>query len=86
MKNLSKTDESYVNLKTSKPLGKEIQEDTRKKKDIPRSSNGRINTLQTSIPEKGISGFRAIPVKVAAISATEVEEIILKFLSSNKRP
>lgn len=32
MNNLSKTGEFYVNSKTSKPLGKETQEDTRKKK------------------------------------------------------
>ena len=67
-------------------MGREIQEDTRKKKDIPRPRNGRINTLETSIAEKGISGFHAIPVKVAAIFAREIEERILKFLASNKRP
>lgn len=67
-------------------MGKEIQEDTRKKKDIPGSRNGRINALETSIAEKGISGFHAIPVKVAAIFAREIEERILKFLASNKSP
>src|SRR3712207_8122335 len=45
--------------KTSKRLGKEIQDDTRKKKDIPGPRNGRINTLETSLAEKGISGFRS---------------------------
>ena len=65
-------------------MGREIQEDTRKKKDIPGPGNGRINTLQTSIEEKGISGFHAIPVKVAAIFVREIEERILKFLTSNK--
>ena len=67
-------------------MGKEIQEDTRKKKDIPGPRNGRINTLETSIAENGISGFHAIPVKVAAIFAREIEERILKFLASNKSP
>ena len=67
-------------------MGKDIQEDRRKKKDIPGPRNGRINTLETSIVEKGISGFLAIPVKVAAIFAREIEERILKFLASNKSP
>ena len=67
-------------------MGREIQADTRKKKDIPGHRNGRINTLQTSRVEKGISGFHAIPVKVAAIFAREIEERILKFLASIKSP
>ena len=65
-------------------MGREIQEDTRKKKDIPGPGNGRINTLETSVAEKGISGFHAIPVKVAAIFDREVEERILEILASNK--
>ena len=64
----------------------EIQEDTRKKKDIPGPRNGIINTLEASIAEKGISGFHAIPVKEAPIFAREIEERILKFLASNKSP
>ena len=67
-------------------MGRKIQEDTRKKKDIPRPRNGRISTLDTSIAEKGISGFHAIPVKVAAIFDREIEERILKFLAINKSP
>ena len=67
-------------------MGREIQEDKRKKKDIPGLRNGSINTLETSIAEKGISGFHAIPVKVAAPFAREIEERILKFLASNKSP
>ena len=67
-------------------MGREIQEDTRKKKDVPGPRNGRINTLETSIAEKGISGFHAIPLKVAAIFAREILERILKFLASNKIP
>ena len=55
-------------------------------KDIPGPRNGRINTLETSIAEKGISGFHAIPAKVAAIFAREIEERILNFLASNKSP
>ena len=58
----------------------------KEKEDIPGPRNGRINTLETSIAEKGISGFHAIPVKVAAIFVTEIEERILKFLASKKRP
>ena len=67
-------------------MGREIQEDTGKKKDIPGPRNERINTLETSIAQKGISGFHGIPVKVAEIFAREIEERILKFLASNKSP
>src|SRR3712207_8816879 len=58
--------------------------DTRKKKDIPGPRNGRINTLETTIAEKRISGFHAIPVKVAAIFAREIEERILKRSESTR--
>ena len=64
-------------------MAREIQEDTRKKKDILEPGNGIINTLERSIADNGISGFHAIPVKVAAIFAREIEERILKFLASN---
>ena len=52
-------------------------------KDILGPRKGRINTVETSIAEKGISGFHVIPVKVAAIFAREIEERILKFVASN---
>ena len=67
-------------------MGREIREDTRKKKDIPGPRNGRINRLEQSIAEKGISGFHVMPVKVAAIFTREIEERIPNFLASNKSP
>src|SRR3712207_7176428 len=69
--------------KTSKRLGKEIQDDTRKKKDIPGPRNGRMNTLETSTAEKGISGFHAIPVKVAAIFARAIDRKSTRLNSSH---
>ena len=58
----------------------------KEKTDIPGPMNGRINTLETSIAEKGICGFHEIPVNVEAIFAREIEERILKFVASNKSP
>ena len=75
-----------MSIDNKQALGTEIQEDTRKKKVIPGPRNGRINTVETSIAEKGISGFHAIPVKVAAIFHREIEETILNFLASKKSP
>ncbi|WP_373385635.1 hypothetical protein, partial [Klebsiella pneumoniae] len=42
--------------------------------------------LRITFVDKAMSGFHAVPVKVAAIFLTEIEASILKFTSSNKRP
>ena len=75
-----------MSIENQQVFGERNSRRHKEKKDIPGPRNGRINTLETSIAEKGISGFHAIPVKVAAIFAREIEERILKFLASNKSP
>ena len=75
-----------MSIGNKQTFGERNSKDTRKNKDILGPRNGRINTLETSIAEKGISGFDSIPVKVAAIITREIEERILKFLASNKSP
>ncbi|KMT46515.1 hypothetical protein AC070_06280 [Fannyhessea vaginae] len=67
-------------------MGREIREDTRKKKDIPGPGIGRFNTLETTIAKKGISGFHAIPVKVAAIFAREIGRENPKVSSQQQEP
>ena len=50
--------------KNFKPLKNEIEEDLRKRKDLPCSWIGRINILKMAIRPKAIYRFNAIPIKI----------------------
>jgi hypothetical protein len=67
-------------------LKKEIEEDSRRWKNLPCSWIGQINIVKMTILLKSIYRLIATPIKIPTQFFIELERAICKFIWYNKKP
>ena len=71
--------------KNFKSLKKEIEEDTRKWKDLPCSWVGRIDIVKMAILPKAIYRFNEMLIKTPAKFFTDFKRMVLNFIRKSKK-
>ena len=73
-------------MENYKTLVKEIEDDSKKWKDISCSWIGRINNVRMATLPKPINRFKIIPIKIPMTFFTKLELIILIYRENYVRP